>query len=216
MSELSRCPQCGTAKPTLVLQHVVYKNALSTGHENWAAWAVYQCTSCLDVVCFETILPHYKELSQLQLQMIQRRYNGWNILPGFGTEALQDWPDTAKNFMQQAVESGSAPDGAVMLAGSAVDAMLKAKGLEKGTVYERINKAVVDGLLTEAMGEWAHAVRLASNNPRHADLNSPHATSAQAEASMEFAKALGQFLFALPAKVQRGKDAAENTLTGED
>jgi len=41
---------------------------------------------------------------------------------------------------------------------SAVDAMLKAKDYEKGTLNERIKKAIGDQLLTKEMGEWAHHV----------------------------------------------------------
>lgn len=39
-------------------------------------------------------------------------------------------------------------------AGSAVDAMLKELGYTKGSVYERIDQAVKDRRLTEAMGPW--------------------------------------------------------------
>lgn len=123
-----------------------------------------------------------------------------------------DWPARAATYMQQAVEVLSAPDAAVMLAGSAVDAMLKEKGYENGSVYARIEAAEGDGLLTSAMSEWAHAVRLAANNPRHSDLNSPHATRGQAKASLEFVNALGQFLFVLPARVERGKLEAATAL----
>ncbi len=114
--------------------------------------------------------------------------------------------------MRQAVEALFAPDGAVMLAGSSVDAMLKEKGYKDGSVYKRIEAAVGDGLLTKDMGEWAHAVRLSSNSPRHADLEAPHATREEAEAAIEFVRALAQFLFVLPARVARGKAAADKSV----
>lgn len=86
--------------------------------------------------------------------------------------------------------------------------MLKAKGFADGGVYARINKAVEDHVLTEGMSEWAHAVRLEANKPRHADLDEPHATKLMAEQTVEFAQALGEFLFALPARIERGKVAS--------
>lgn len=123
-------------------------------------------------------------------------------------------PDRAARYLSQAIGSMFAPDGAVMLAGSAVDALLKEKGYTAGSVYERINKAVEDHVLTADMAEWAHAVRLEANRPRHADLDEPHATAAEAKQSIEFAKALGDFLFVFPARVAAGKQAADEAASG--
>lgn len=95
-----------------------------------------------------------------------------------------------------------------MLAGSAIDAMLKITGLEDGSVYHRIEEAVKRHILTESMRDWAHAVRLESNKPRHADLSEPHATRDLAEQTIEFAEALAEYLFALPARIERGKIAS--------
>jgi len=59
------------------------------------------------------------------------------------------------------------------------------------------------------MADWAHAVRLGANRPRHADLEAPHTTSTEAQNSVEFAEALANFLFVLSAKITRGISAAE-------
>lgn len=92
----------------------------------------------------------------------------------------------------------------------AVDAMLKQLGYTEGNVYDRINKAVEDHKLTEGMGAWAHEVRLGSNRPRHSDANRPHVTSDEAKQSVEFAEALGFFLFVLTKRVERGTQAAKS------
>lgn len=69
------------------------------------------------------------------------------------------------------------------------------------------------------MSDWAHSVRLESNKPRHADLDEPHATKEVAKQTIKFAQALGEFLFALPARIERGKAAStaavEHTVTEE-
>ena len=83
--------------------------------------------------------------------------------------------------------------------------MLKAKGLLEGSVYERIEKAVKEGVLTPDMGEWAHEVRLGSNRPRHADIETPHVSHSEAEQALEFVRTLGQVLFVLPARVREGR-----------
>jgi hypothetical protein len=83
------------------------------------------------------------------------------------------------------------------LARSAVDAMLKKRGYETGSLYARIDKALADNLLTKRMADWAHEVRLGSNRPRHADKDKPHVSASEAAQSVEFAEALGNFPFVL-------------------
>ena len=125
-------------------------------------------------------------------------------------KAHTDIPDIARNFLQQAYETLHAPDAAAVMAGSAVDAMLKELTYTEGSLYTRIDKAVEDHVLTKDMGEWAHTVRLGSNRPRHADQDGPHVTVDEAKNSVGFAEALATFLFVLRARVHRGiKDAKE-------
>jgi hypothetical protein len=92
--------------------------------------------------------------------------------------------------------------------------MLQAKDYVDGSLYHRIDKACSAGLLTQEMGSWAHEIRLASNAPRHADLDDPHLTHEEASNLLEFATALAQFLFELPARVQRGRPSQQ--VSGED
>ena len=114
----------------------------------------------------------------------------------------------ARNYLKQAISTQHAPDASIMVCASAVDAMLKHKEYTKGSLYDRINEAVKDGLLTEAMGQWAHQIRLDANDPRHADERAPTPTAEGAALCIEFTKALAEFLFVLPSKVTRGLKAA--------
>ena len=119
-----------------------------------------------------------------------------------------DLPERAKKYLAQAYETLAAPDAAAMVAGSAVDAMLKELKYTEGSVYARIDKAVADNVLTPKMGDWAHEVRLGSNRPRHADEDDPHVSPEEALQAVEFADALGTFLFVLNARIDRGLKAA--------
>jgi hypothetical protein len=126
--------------------------------------------------------------------------------------AAPEIPEPARTYLQQALETLHAPDAAAVMAGSAVDAMLKHFKLTEGSVYKRIDQAVEKHILTESMGEWAHEVRLGSNRPRHADADNPHVSSAEAAQSVEFAEALGHFLFVLSSRVSKGiEDARKAT-----
>jgi hypothetical protein len=113
--------------------------------------------------------------------------------------------------LKQAINTLHAPAGSVMLSASSVDAMLKEKGYTKGSLYTRVNKAVEDHLITSEMARWAHDIRLDANDQRHADQQASLPTESDAKKCVDFAIALGEFLFVLPARVERGLAAAEST-----
>tara|TARA_R110002124_G_scaffold286892_1_gene469062 strand:+ start:1674 stop:2351 length:678 start_codon:yes stop_codon:yes gene_type:complete len=204
---LERCPQCSIANPNLQLEVIIYDK--KTLEQSVSCWICYQCSTCHNLVSAKA--------NFTKQQLDHTPYMAIALAKGVPVDRIMpelkgvedDIPARARSYLSQAIASLHAPDGSVMLSGSAIDAMFKEKGYKKGTVNERIKQAVTDGVLTEGMSEWAHAVRIESNNPRHADLESPHSSVAQAETMIAFAKALGEFLFVLPAKVERGKAASK-------
>ena len=86
--------------------------------------------------------------------------------------------------------------------------MLKAKALTSGSLYSRIDEAAKQNLITEEMAKWAHEVWLDANDQRHSDEQAPLPDRAQAEKCVEFATALAQLMFVLPARVRRGLASA--------
>ena len=122
-------------------------------------------------------------------------------------------PEPARNYLEQAHRTlGDAPDAAAMVASSSVDAMLKSKGFDgEETLHQRIDQAVENRVLTEDMGKWAHHVRFVSNNPRHADNKDPHVSPEQARIVVDFADALGEFLFVLPSRAEKAIRASKET-----
>jgi hypothetical protein len=184
MLTLTRCPHCNVAKP--YLYKIFEQKTTNSENEHERMWRVYRCRSCGGIVM------------------------GWagSNDPNYNAVELYPEPDVvdeclpvrARTFLSQAISSIHAPAGSVMLAASAVDAMLKAKGLTEGALFPRINKAVKDHLITAEMATWAHEIRLDANDQRQAELP----TEDQAQKCIEFAKALAQFLFVLPARVERG------------
>ena len=157
-------------------------------------WKIYQCARCGGLITASA--PH--DGGQVS-----------EVYPS-ATQLDDSLPPTAKSYLDQALNSLHAPAGAVMLAASSVDAMLKAKGYKEGSLYGRINKAAEDHLITEGMAKWAHEVRLDANDQRHADESASLPSAADARKCVEFAMALGQFLFVLPARVERGLAEASN------
>jgi hypothetical protein len=54
------------------------------------------------------------------------------------------------------------------------------------------------------MAAWAHQIRLDANDRRRSDEAAELPDEGDATRSINFASALGQFLFVLPAQVERG------------
>lgn len=160
-----------------------------------SGWAAFTCRTCGSVVTTRSFGVNWRGMVE-------------EIFPR-EKSAHEDIPEPARTFLQQAYETLHAPDAAAVMGGSAVDAMLKHHGYVDGSLYQRIDKALEANLLTKGMADWAHSVRLGSNRPRHADAERPHVTTDEAKQSVDFAEALGNFLFVLTARIERGIKAAE-------
>ncbi len=187
--DLPRCPHCSVAKPRLDRVFGSQESvSVSGANKRW--WSAYRCITCGgQILCAS---------SQGQDGIVTEMYPSAQI-------ADQVIPNPARSYLQQSIDSLHAPAGAVMLAASAVDSMLKVKGLKEGSLYSRIDRAASDHLITTEMAQWAHEVRLDANDQRHADDAEPLPGEDEARKCINFALALADFLFVLPAKVERGR-----------
>ena len=194
---MKRCPHCGIAKPLLV--KVWESDGPFPTHDglNERLWAAFVCTSCGSVTLGAS------SYGAPSIDYVARTFPDLPMVDA-------DLPERAQKYLGQAMETLHAPDAAAVMAGSAVDAMLKDKGYTKGSVYSRIEKATEDGVLTADMASWAHNVRLGANRPRHSDDDEPHVSFEEAQQAIEFTQALGQFLFVLTARVARGLEATSS------
>lgn len=193
---VTRCPHCGIASPSLTCEWA--SNGPMRGSDaskggSW--WGAYKCTTCGDITTASG-------------QYAGNHFGVFGLFPS-PRRAHEDLPEPARTFLQQAYETLHAPDAAALMAGSAVDGMLKHHGYSNGSLYSRIDEALAANLLTQGMAKWAHSVRLEANRPRHADKEQPHVSPEEAKQSVEFAEALGNFLFVLTAKISRGIEAAK-------
>ena len=199
LNSVKQCPHCRTQSPLLYL--VWHSETEGSKFTHRRLWGTFCCNSCGGLVSAYT--QHTGSHSNL--------FNYPDQTYPQSPKAHEDLPPIAGTFLQQAIDTLHAPDAAAVMAGSAVDAMLKSKGLLEGSLYNRIDKAHEQGILTKGMADWAHEVRLGSNRPRHADEGNPHVTPEEAQQSVDFAEALGNFLFVLTAKIERGIAAAAKT-----
>jgi hypothetical protein len=187
--KLNRCPHCRVDQPNLTC--IFQTTTRDSEGQNPRNWGFYVCSRCGGVV--SGWAPENPDILPLH-----------QVFPG--EKQLDDSiPDRARTYLDQSRSIIHTPAGAVMLAASSVDAMLKNKGYTKGSLNSRIDKAAGDHLITSEMAAWAHEIRLDANDERHADEEAPLASLTDAEKAVEFATALAQFLFVLPARVERGR-----------
>lgn len=194
---LDRCPHCNIAKPNL--SSMVATNTTDDRGDEYRHWRMYSCSTCGGVTM--AVCPVNK--NQRNSDVLLEITSIWPT-PQQVHEAVSD---RARMFLEQAIASIHAPAGAVMLTASSVDAMFKEKGLKDGNLYKRIDAAATQHLITSEMATWAHEIRLDANDQRHADEGSALPNEADARRVIEFATALAQFLFVLPARVARGRRA---------
>lgn len=186
---LERCPHCNIARPLI---HKQWGPIVTHNHSGHCprVWATYLCASCGGVILVCSLQNQEFPIAQL-----------WPA----PTEVAETVPARAREFLTQAISSLSAPAGAVILTASAVDAMLKDKGYKEGSLNSRIDSAAKDHLITAEMATWAHEIRLEANDQRHADENAALPSATDAQKVIEFATALAQFLYVLPARVEHGR-----------
>jgi len=193
IGDVERCPHCSVATPLFAIH---WKDQTPSTAGNRQIWAFGSCVRCGKGICigsYDNYDVNYDDPAE--------------VFPR-PKRAHDDIPQTARTFLQQAYDTLHSPDAASVMAGSAVDAMLKHLGYIEGSVYNRIDAALSANIITKGMADWAHAVRLGANRPRHADIEAPHTSASEAQNSVDFAEALANFLFVLSAKVDRGIVAA--------
>lgn len=200
---LQRCPHCQIAKPLLSFCSLDYDN-----QRDDPRWAAYICSNCGNVV---TAMGHMESFAARggtgHVTYVDKTFPD-------AKPVEEQLPERARRYLEQAHRTmGDAPDAAAVMASSSVDAMLKDKGFtcRKKSLRDRIDEAKEAHLLTEDMAKWAHHVRFMSNNPRHADEDDPYVSPEQAQTVVDFADALGEFLFVLPSRAARAISAAKKS-----
>lgn len=226
---LEICPYCGVARPNLSatgaggLGNLIVTTQFDGSQER--TWGTYVCSTCGGVVLaaaasrvskipVEQTAKVVAGLAKHTLSGIPRITEDISLLLPETRQIPNEVPDEAREPLREAMATLAAPRASLMVSCSAVDAMLKVKGYETGSLYNRIEAAAADHLITEGMAQWAHQVRLEANGQRHADRSHANPTTQDARLCLDFAMALAEFLFVLPARVSRGLRDSQNPPLG--
>jgi len=191
--DLDKCPHCSVDKPNL--------KALGTQFDTYnfnnsihRRWKNYGCARCGGVVLAGTD-PTDRDFTITEMYPASKSLD----------EAI---PKTAREYLTQAYNSIRAPAGAIMLAASSVDAMLKTQKYTGDGLVSRVEKAAENGIVPQDLVTWAHQVRLESNDdPGDAGFKMP--TQKEARQVIDFALVLAEFMFVLPKKMKQGLKASK-------
>lgn len=185
--KLTKCPHCQARNP-----YTYFVTAFCPDIDSPFSriWAVYYCAACGGAITAKG--------SQMGVPVDQVFPQ-----PRAIDEAI---PEKPRKFLNQAMETLFAPDVSQMASASAIDAMLKDFGYDSGSLYSRIEEAYKANLITKSMSEWAHKVREKANSSRHADLFATDPTETEARNSFEYALALAELLYVLPAKIKENQE----------
>lgn len=200
-----RCPwrDCNIANPLL---EIAWKRPAIFKYGGYRYWAVYKCSSC-DQMVMGTWLS-LNDQSGYPIFDIGDTYSGsLKYFPAGQSSLDESVPARVSRYLTQAQDTVAQPDACIMTSSSAIDAMLKEKGFADGSVSKRLGEAAKANVITQDMCDWGHHVRLEGNDSRHVDGDVP--TTDEASQCLEFALALAEVLFVLPARVTRGIGKAE-------
>ena len=197
-----RCPHCKVATPQMLNkwnhQEQIFSSAIF--------YVSYQCTSCCNITLakYSIVAPFERGPSATYHQILEEY---WPKLSG---ELSPTIPEAARTHLAEARNGIYSPNSSVVASATAVDLMLQEKDIEETSLNAAINEAKVQGLITENMADWAHHIRIEANGSRHRKIGTPLATKEDAEQSLEFAVALAEFLFVLPARVTKGIEQSQS------
>jgi hypothetical protein len=173
---IENCPHCGVSGPLLYRVWASDHHTPRNDGQPGSKWAVYLCTTCGSAVSVKGS-PGDGAASPPIDQIFPDVWEPDSVLPS-----------QVKTYLTQAHKTLTSPDASVVMSAASIDAMLKDHQLDEGSLYKRIDDAVDKGVLTSVMAQWAHRVRLDSNNPRHADKDAPHMTADDAKRAFDYAK----------------------------
>ncbi len=126
--------------------------------------------------------------------------------PELRSEAPSGVPENVERFYVQGLENlhSGRWDAAGAMFRKTLDVATKllSPGLKELNLYRRINELVQTGLLTDAMGDWSHEIRLDGNDAVH---DEDPETEMDARKSQKFTEAFLTYAFSLPQLVAESR-----------
>ncbi|WP_143256060.1 DUF4145 domain-containing protein [Altererythrobacter xiamenensis] len=140
------------------------------------------------------------------MDFIRPKYEMRNFWPSRSIDVPENLPKNVENFYLQGLESLRAERwdaaGAMFRKSLDVGTKLISPELKSESLFSRINTLVERHLLTEAMGQWSHEIRIDGNGAVHDELPE---TESDANAIQKFTEAFLRYAFTLPSMVAQNR-----------
>jgi len=188
---LVRCPHCSVHSPNLVVRERT--NTQDSEGKRQRYWKFYACATCGGIVVASA------DKNEVSAPITA-------IFPRPKDDSDETVPMRVKHFLAEAIECVHAPYASIMASAAAVEAMLAEK--EYGgdlPMFDRIDQAISDGLISPDMGKWAHRLPFDSMHQRYNDEGPSLPVQDDAQQCLEFAQTLALVLFTVPSRVEQGK-----------
>ena len=199
-----KCPHCLTASAGFSVTHQ-WQSRIASNYN----FLVGVCG-----ICYNGIIVHSLDTGS----SIHGSLTGKpEVYPGTRYKILETWPslnidiplgvpENIARFYEQGLINlaGQQWDAAGAMFRKTLDIATKKLNPEKinKTLFQRINLLVENDILTPAMGEWSHEIRLDGNDAVHDD--EPE-TQGDASASQVFTEAFLRYAFTLPSMVEENR-----------
>ncbi len=195
------CPHCVTRSAGFII-FGQWLSPLGLQYANLVA-VCRVCSGGLLLLSYDTSGTSHIDLRQFPVNYPANRYRIVETWPKSGHVNIEHVPDNISQFYQQASENLKSQrwDAAGVMFRKTLDVATKTidPQLKSISLYRRIGILVESNMLTSAMGEWAHEIRLDGNDAVHDDEPETHA---DALASQKFTEAFLTYVFSLPKLVE--------------
>jgi len=124
-------------------------------------------------------------------------------------------PEAVEIFYRQAGENSirrGMTDAAVLMCRRAIEAAAVDFGETEGPLAKRLRRLAERGVLTAAMADWAHHIRVIGNEAAHGEplADAPHADDIATE-TLDFTRLLLMYLYTLPGMIQAARKPADDS-----
>ena len=169
---------------------------------------VYSCDHCRQQVLAYTYLVGHQRVDAMAAMEANKGELIWIPNRGSRPPEFRDVPKAIAEAGQEVYRCRSinAHRSAVIMARSVIEASAKARGVTKGTLFEKIDAMYAERMIREDVRDGAHEVRHFGNDMAHGDFVDP-VTDEESEQVIVLMTEVLTELFEAPARVKRVSDA---------
>lgn len=212
---VATCPFCHA----FASMEVIPESGRTLKHDRHALQAAFECTGCDRIVIGLTMeglgMDTFVDPSQPasiadHMERLPDSAFTWEPAHPVGRE-FADVPAEIAIPAGEAVACRSVGlnRSAVMMARAVIEASAKQHGVKSGSLFDKIDRLVQDGLIRGLLGDAAHEVRIAGNDMAHGDFATTQVSGDDADEILALMEDFLSELFQLPRRIAARREKRE-------